>query len=164
MQIPYDHSEKIKQNQHKTAAGMKQLDASQVALLIVPEHPDEAVWEQVAHADVLKTRYQRALRRDKEARSLATDLPNDRGTHVILQCMDPADSSFAQLVQARELAAKVRAANPSALLVQLSGLKGNAKCATENGDCKGSSGPCWSALYYRAIRLGHRSDHLCIHL
>ena len=73
----------------------------------------------------LRARLRRARRSDPETSRLVTDLPNKAGTHVILQCMDPADSSFAQLVQARELAAKVRAANPSALLVQLSGLKGN---------------------------------------
>lgn len=123
MRIPYDHSEKIKLNQHKAAAGVKQLDASRVALLIVPQQPDKGVWEQVAHAGVLKPRYQRALRKDKDATRLATDLPNDNGTRVILQALDPEASTFELLTLARKLAAQVLDIDPPSLLVQLAGFE-----------------------------------------
>ena len=123
MRIPYDHSEKIKLNQHKAAAGVKQLDASRVALLIVPQQPDKGVWEQVAHAEVLKPRYQRALRKHKDATRLATDLPNDNGTRVILQALDPEASTFELLPLARKLAAQVLDIDPPSLLVQLAGFE-----------------------------------------
>jgi hypothetical protein len=66
MQIPYDHSEKIKLNQHTTRPESRQLDACRVALIIIPEQPDKAVWEQIAHADTLKSRFLRHTRRHKD--------------------------------------------------------------------------------------------------
>lgn len=125
MQIPYRHLEKIKINQHQSKPAGSTVDAARCLLLLLPKKPAERDWQQLPHGAVLKTRLRRVRRSDPEASRLVTDLPNKAGTHVILQCMDPAESSFGQLVQARELAAKVRAANPSALLVQLSGLKGS---------------------------------------
>ena len=125
MQIPYRHLEKIKINQHQSKPAGSTVDAARCLLLLLPKKPAERDWQQLPHGAVLKTRLQRVRRSDPEASRLVTDLPNKAGTHVILQCMDPAESSFGQLVQARELAAKVRAANPSALLFQLSGLKGS---------------------------------------
>ena len=121
MQIPYDHSEKIKLNQHTTRAGGKQLEGCRVALVITPEQPGKAVWEQIAAADTLKPRYLRHKRRHKDGKHLGTDLPNENGTHVILQTMDVDASTFELLTTARELAAAVQRLDPPSLLLQLAG-------------------------------------------
>ena len=121
MQIPYDHSQKIKLNQHTTQPGSRQLDACRVALIIIPEQADKAVWEQIACADSLKPRYLRHTRRHKDDKRLGTDLPNSSGTHVILQALDATASSFELLTTARELAAAIHRLDPPALLLQLAG-------------------------------------------
>jgi len=121
MQIPYDHSEKIKLNQHTTRPESRQLDACRVALIIIPEQPDKAVWEQIAHADTLKSRFLRHTRRHKEDKRLCTDLPNTNGTHVILQALDATASTFELLTTARELAAAIHRLDPPVLLLQLAG-------------------------------------------
>ena len=133
MQIPYRHLEKIKINQHQSKPTRKTVDAARCLLVLLPEKPAERDWQQLPHGAALKSRLQRARRSDPDAMQLVTDLPNTTGTHLILQCIDPADSSFGQLAQARDLAAKVRSTNPSGLIVQLSGLKGNdARRVTEH--------------------------------
>ena len=121
MQIPYDHSEKIKLNQHTNQPGGSQMDACRVALVIIPEQPGKAVWEQIACADTLKPRYLRHKRRHKDDKRLCTDLPNRNGTHVILQALDVNASTFELLTTARELAAAIKRLDPSALLLQLAG-------------------------------------------
>jgi leucyl aminopeptidase len=128
MQIPYEHSEKIKLNQHTIVPERKQLDASRVALLVIPEQPGKSVWEQLAGADTLKPRYLHLQRRHKETGRLCTDLPNKNATHVILQTMNPHATMFEWLATARELAAEVRCHDPTALLIQLAGFE-QAACA-----------------------------------
>ncbi len=81
------------------------MDASRVALVIIPEQPGKAVWEQIACADTLKSRYLRHTRQHKDDKRLGTDLPNRNGTHVILQALDENASTFELLTTARELAA-----------------------------------------------------------
>ena len=133
MQIPYRHLEKIKINQHQSKPTRKTIDAARCLLVLLPKKPAERDWQQLPHGATLKSRLQRTRRSTPDAAQLVTDLPNATGTHVILQCMDPADSSFGQLVLARELATKVRVVNPSSLLIQVAGLKGNeARRATEH--------------------------------
>ena len=133
MQIPYRYLEKIKINQHQSRLTQKAADSARCLLVLLPERPGAADWQRLPHGATLKARLQRARRSNPKATQLVTDLPNSAGTHVILQCLDPAASSFEQLVQARELAARVRAANPTGLLVQVAGLKGAAaRRATEH--------------------------------
>jgi leucyl aminopeptidase len=133
MEIPYRHLEKIKINQHQSRPSRKTVDAARCLLVLLPKKPAERDWQQLPHGTTLKARFERARRSNPDAAELVTDLPNTTGTHLILQCMDPADSSFEQLTQARGLAASVRAANPSSLLVQVAGLKGEpARRATEH--------------------------------
>ena len=123
MQIPYDHSEKVKLNQHTTRPECKQLDACRVALLIIPEQPGKADWEQLACADTLKPRYLTHKRRHKDSRRLHTDLPNRNGTHVILQAVDENASAFELLTTARELATAIHKLDPAALMLQLAGFE-----------------------------------------
>jgi leucyl aminopeptidase len=123
MDIPYSHIENIKLNQHTKDALAKQVDSHRAVLLIVPEPPRKAHWEQLPYADVLKPRYQRQLRRDRHATRLATDLPNTTGTHVILQACDPQASTFEYLSSARKLAARLRAHAPSSVLLQVAGFE-----------------------------------------
>ena len=121
MQIPYDHIEKVKLNQHITRPGNRQMDASRVALVIIPEQPGKDVWEQMACADTLKSRYLRHTRQHKDDKRLGTDLPNRNGTHVILQALDVNASTFELLTTARELAATIHRIDPPSLLLQLAG-------------------------------------------
>jgi leucyl aminopeptidase len=124
MQIPYDHSEKVKLNQYTNIPDSKLLDACQVALLLVPEQPGKADWEQIpGYADTLKSRYRQQQRLHKDARRLCTDLPNKNGTRVILQAVDKNASMFELLTTARELAGEVHQHNPAAVLLQLAGIE-----------------------------------------
>jgi len=123
MLIPYDHSEKIKLNQHTTRPESRQLDACRVALLIIPEQPGKADWGQLACADTLKPRYRLQQRQHKDAMRLCTDLPNKNATHVILQAINEHATMFELLTTARELAAEVHRHDPAALLIQLAGFE-----------------------------------------
>jgi hypothetical protein len=49
MHIPYKHSENIKLNQYLKNPQAQQIDARQVALIIVPEKPDQTVWKQLVY-------------------------------------------------------------------------------------------------------------------
>ncbi len=124
MQIPYEHSEKVKLNQYTTRPESKQLDTCQVALLMLPEQPGKADWEQLpSYADTLKSRYRQQQRQHKDSRRLCTDLPNKNGTHVILQAVNENATMFELLSTARELAAEIQRHDPATLLLQLAGFK-----------------------------------------
>jgi len=123
MQIPYGHSEKIKLNQHISNPEARQLDSARVALVITPEQPGKAVWEQLAYGDTLKSRYLRQTRQHKDAKRLCTDLPNKNGTHVILQAINENATTFELLTTACELAAAAHQLNPAALLLLLAGFE-----------------------------------------
>ncbi len=87
MQIPYQHSEKIKINQHTKHASRKQLDGQQLVIVLVPDPPRKATWDALSYGEVLRSRYQRSLRRDKSCRMVTLDLPNKTGTRgIVLVC------------------------------------------------------------------------------
>jgi leucyl aminopeptidase len=121
MQFPYRHSEKIKINQHTKTPTVARLEAFPVAICILPEKPGAADWAQLPGADILKPRFQQLRRRDRHANRLATDLPGKSATHVIVQTLDPAASSFELLTRGRELAAAVRSRDPAAVSLQFAG-------------------------------------------
>jgi leucyl aminopeptidase len=121
MHIPYKHSENIKLNQYLKNPQPQQIDARQVALIIVPEKPGKAAWDMLAYADVLKPRYQHLQRQPGDHACLSTDLPNKRGTRVLLQAMDAEASTFECLTIARELAAASGTQNPASLLLHIAG-------------------------------------------
>ena len=123
MRIPYRHTEKIKLNQHIKAPLASQIDAARVVLILLPEKPGKAQWAQLAHGDILKSRYLQLKRQDKHATRLVTDLPNKTGSRVILQTIDPQTPVFELLTTARKLAAAIRTQDPAALLIQLTGFK-----------------------------------------
>ena len=123
MEIPYRHTEKIKLNQHTTAADTKRLDSYRVALLILPAKVHKTHWEQLPHGATLKPRFQAMRRRDKNLDRLATDLPNRNATHTVVQTIDPAASTFEILTTARKLAASVKEHDPAAVLVQITGFE-----------------------------------------
>ena len=123
MQIPYRHTEKIKLNQHTKAPLKKQVDAARIALILLPEKPGKTQWAQLAHSDVLKTRYQQLRRQDKKATRLVTDLPNKTGTRIILQTLAPQTCTFELLTLARKLAETIRTRDPASLLVQVAGFR-----------------------------------------
>jgi leucyl aminopeptidase len=121
MHIPYKHSENIKLNQYVKNPQPQQIDARQVTLIIVPEKPGKAAWDMLAYADVLKPRYQHLQRQPGEHARLSTDLPNKRGTRVLLQAIDAEASTFECLTIARELAAAAGTQNPASLLLHIAG-------------------------------------------
>ncbi len=121
MHIPYKHSENIKLNQYLKPPTIAQIDARQVSLIIAPEKPGKALWDTLAYAEVLKPRYQQLQRQPGEHSCLVTDLPNKRGSRVLLQTMDAEASTFEYLTSARELASEAGKQNPSSLLLQISG-------------------------------------------
>ena len=134
MQIPYRHSEKIKINQHTKVASVKQLDTQQVVIVLVPDPARKAAWDALAYGEVLRSRYQRGLRRDKSCRKVTLDLPNKTGTRILLQAVKADNSAFACLSTARKLAQEVRALNPGTVLVQLAGFAEHA--ATHIAECQ----------------------------
>jgi leucyl aminopeptidase len=121
MRIPYNHTENIKLIQHVNNPTVKQLDAQRVILVIIPENPGKAVWEQLVYSDILKPRYQRMKRQAKGNNRLTTDLPNKQGTRILLQSMAADSSTFEHLTTARELAAAIRTQNPASLLLHIAG-------------------------------------------
>lgn len=121
MRIPYNHTENIKLIQHVNNPTVKQLDAQRVILVIIPENPGKAVWEQLVYSDILKPRYQRMKRQAKGNNRLTTDLPNKQGTRILLQSMAADSSTFEYLTTARELAAAIRTQNPASLLLHIAG-------------------------------------------
>jgi leucyl aminopeptidase len=123
MDIPYQHCEKIKINQHTKDPKPPRIDAHRVVLVLLPEAPRKPVWERVAYADVLQPRFQHMKRQDKKYSRLATDLPNKVATHVLLQTIDPEASTFELLTTARKLAADSRARNPASLLLHITGFE-----------------------------------------
>jgi leucyl aminopeptidase len=123
MEIPYGHTEKIKINQHKKPALSAQVDARHAALMILPETADAGTWKQLPYAGLLRPRLRQLQLRDRQATRLATDLPNDNATHVILQLLDPQCSTFEVLTTARKLAAELREQNPSSVLLQFAGFR-----------------------------------------
>jgi leucyl aminopeptidase len=123
MQIPYKHTENIKLNQYLKPPESRQIDARRVVLLLIPEKPGKATWEQLSYSDILKSRYQRMKRQAKDNMRLTTDLPNGNGTRVVLQSLAADASTFEYLTTARELAAEIRKRNPATLLLQIAGFK-----------------------------------------
>jgi len=121
MHIPYKHSRNIKINQYLKPPGSAQIDARPVVLILAPEKLGKAVWDKLAHADVLKPRYQQLQSQPGDNNCLITDLPNKRGTRVLLQVMDAEASTFEQLTTARELASAAGKQDPSSLLLQITG-------------------------------------------
>jgi len=121
MQIPYRHSEKIKINQHTKTPSAARLVAFPVAICILPEKPGAADWAQLPDAGILKPRFQQLRRRDRHANRLATDLPGESATHVIVQTLEPAAATFELLTRGRELAAAARARDPAAVSLQIAG-------------------------------------------
>jgi leucyl aminopeptidase len=121
MEIPYRHSEKIKIKQHTKDPDRKRMDAFRVAVVVVPDVPRKPHWERLAYADVLKARFQRCRRRDRNASQLLTDLPNATGTRAILQIIKPEATSFELLCSARKIAAELRAQDPAAVLLHITG-------------------------------------------
>ncbi len=119
MDIPYRHAEKIKLNQHtKTLSSATALPA---LLLVVPESPDRACWEALPHAQILKPRWQRMQRRDKQQDCLVTDLPGSAGTRVWLLAVKADGSAFEILTRAREISTDIFRFNPGRLALQVSG-------------------------------------------
>jgi leucyl aminopeptidase len=121
MHIPYDHTENIKLKQYLKTAETSQVDTRRVVLLIIPEKPGKATWEQLPYSDILKARYQQLKRQAKSNTRLTTDLPNSNGTRILLQSMAADASTFEHLTTARELAAEISRQNPATLLLQIAG-------------------------------------------
>jgi leucyl aminopeptidase len=121
MQIPYRHSDNIKINQHIKDATAKQLDGQQMVIVMVPDKPGKAVWDRIAYGEIMRARYQRRLRQDKTCRQVMFDLPNKRGTRVVLQAIKPDSSSFDCLTISRKLAATVRSLDPGGVTLQVCG-------------------------------------------
>ncbi|MDX1698889.1 MAG: hypothetical protein R3308_11405, partial [Thiohalobacterales bacterium] len=97
------------------------MDTQQCVIVVAPARPGKAVWDRIAHADVIRTRLRRAQRRDPDCRQVSLDLPNSKGTRVLLQLLDGDSSTFAQLTTARKLAGAVRELDPGGVLVQIAG-------------------------------------------
>jgi leucyl aminopeptidase len=122
MEIPYRHTEKIKINQYAKDATASRFEDRDVVLVILPVTPRPAHWQRIPWADVLKPRYRRMQRHDPDCKQLVTDLPGGNGTRIIVQAVDPQNSSFELLSLGRTLAAALHTRNPATLLLQVSGL------------------------------------------
>ncbi len=135
MQIPYEHTEKIKINQHLKSPPRRRYDTSAVIILILPESPGKADWDEIHYGGILQQRLKRQLRRAGAAATLITDLPNEKGTRVILARPRGDQSPFEILTLARKLSEQAIVNDPSTLLVHISGL-----------DSTASSGICEALL------------------
>jgi leucyl aminopeptidase len=99
----------------------RRIDGFQVAVVVLPDAARKPQWERLAYADVLKPRFQRRRRRDKHACQLITDLPNAKGTRVILQTVEPDTGSFELLSSARKIAAELRTQDPGTVILHIAG-------------------------------------------
>ncbi|MGB5607039.1 MAG: leucyl aminopeptidase family protein [Gammaproteobacteria bacterium] len=123
MEIPYRHIEKIKINQFTKDADSARIDTRDAVLLLLPEKPLKSHWAALAYGDVIKQRFQRGKRHDKDLNNLVTDLPNKNGTRIIIQTVAPDASSFELLTTGRKLATQLLVQQPATLLIQLAGIK-----------------------------------------
>lgn len=121
MDIPFRHSEKIKLNQYTKDLTAKAADALAVLVLLVPEKPGKTVWERLPHGAVLRTRWHALRRQDPDVECLVTDLPNSRGTRVILQAVKPDSNAFTSLGTMRTVADALFKADPARATVQATG-------------------------------------------
>jgi leucyl aminopeptidase len=121
MDIPYRHSEKIKLNQYTKDLTDKAADALAALVVLVPDKPGKTVWDRLPHGDVLKARWQQQRRRDRDSDCLITDLPNRKGTRVILQAVKPDTTAFTSLGSMRALADALFRLDPAAAGVQVTG-------------------------------------------
>ncbi len=123
MDIPYRHIENIKINQHTKDIAETAVERHAVLLAVLPERPGKAAWQRLPHGELLRSRWQRQRRRDPDADCLVTDLPNGRGTRVMLLAIGPDSAPFTRLTRARKLAAEIRRLDPGTLAIQLAGFR-----------------------------------------
>ncbi len=114
MSIPYRHSEKIAINQYQKPPGERDLASRDALLLILPKQTARADWPDLPHGDFLARRArQRSRRRDDS--DWETDLPNPRGTRVLVVHSDAGKTAFERLTLARRWAKRLLATDPASV-------------------------------------------------
>ena len=91
---------------------LAQVDTCAAWIAVVPH---DAPWRALPYAPVLRRRHQQAGRKPDEL--WATDLPNTRGTRVVVVPMKPETSAFERLTLARKAIDLAMEVNPRELLV-----------------------------------------------
>ncbi|HQU14820.1 MAG TPA: leucyl aminopeptidase family protein [Gammaproteobacteria bacterium] len=96
---------KIKINQHLLDPDTARIDALDQVLMLLPPELLRGRLPALPYRDVLEKRLGRGIGKECGRILLATDLPNPRGTRVILACVRPEATAFERLTLARKLAA-----------------------------------------------------------
>jgi leucyl aminopeptidase len=122
MEIPFRHVEKIKINQHKKDLTEEAVDALPCMILLLPAGAGQVPWRRLPYGSLLRTRWQRAVRRNKDTDQLITELPNAVATRVLLQTIKPDSDTFTLLTTAGKLAAAARTTDPARIGVQAYGI------------------------------------------
>jgi len=123
MEIPFRHVEKIKINQHKKDLTTDAVDALPCVILLLPAAAAQVPWRRLPYGTLLRTRWQRAVRRDRDTDQLLTELPNTAATRVLLHSLKPDSDAFTLLTAARKLAAAARATDPARIGIQAWGFE-----------------------------------------
>jgi leucyl aminopeptidase len=122
MQIPYQHSAKIKVYQHLTAATPERVDRREAIIAVLPQEPQRRHWDELPYGGVLKDRLRRHKGRE-DVPVVVTDLPNQTGSRMVLARIEPDACAFELLSLACKAAAKALGADPAAVLVLVVGLE-----------------------------------------
>lgn len=117
MPIPYPYAEKITINQHEKPATVRQLAGRDALLLILPEAAGRAVWRDLPYADFLAARAKRRRGVDDTAKDWETELPNPRGTRVLIVHAKAGAGSFERLSAARDWAKRLLDTAPARVAV-----------------------------------------------
>lgn len=117
MSIPYRHTEKITINQHRKLPTGRDLASRDALLLMLPSAAACIDWQQLPHGDFLAQRArQRQSDRDPPG-SWETELPNPRGTRVLVVYCDSDASSFTRQTAARRWSKRLLAGRPASIAV-----------------------------------------------
>lgn len=117
MSIPYPHAEKITVNQHAKPATARALASRDALLLILPEAARHTVWRALPHGDFLAARARQRRVTDGGTQAWETELPNPRGTRVLVAYARDAASAFERLSAARDWAKRLLATAPARVTV-----------------------------------------------
>ena len=117
MSIPYPHAEKITINQHAKPATTRELASRDALLLILPEAAGRTPWRGLPHAEFLAARAKQRRGMDGAAKDWETELPNPRGTRVLVVHAKAGAGGFERLSAAREWVQRLLATAPARVAV-----------------------------------------------
>jgi leucyl aminopeptidase len=118
---------KINIKQKDKFSSRKDLDALEHLILVLPDNTPTRKWPRFPYADIIEQRLARSGKKPTGETLFATDLPNKRGTHVVLAFSAREASSFERLTLARRLVARQLEHNPHSVAFYAPGFDSGSK-------------------------------------